>query len=81
MKTYPAPTTALQASWYLAGLDSCISGSKSDDSTHCDDISRGINEENGTNVDDEFSVHAEGAVLQRLCNRHIRVFEICVFAD
>lgn len=33
-KTYPAPTTLRHASWYLAGSDICVWGSRSEDSTH-----------------------------------------------
>ena len=33
--TYPADTTAPQASWYLAGFETCVSGSRSEASTHC----------------------------------------------
>ena len=35
VNTHPAPTTVFHASWYLAGLISCISCSRFEASTHC----------------------------------------------
>ena len=81
---YPAPTTALHASWYRAGADSCVSASRSEDSTHYRGREQTFrkNAENGmTNMNDQLSMHPESRVFQSFCYRHVRVLQIGVFSD
>jgi hypothetical protein len=55
-------------------LQDAVSGSKSDDSTHCQDIR--------TNMDDEFLyTRKTKCSCAFVTDIYIRVFEICVFAD
>lgn len=80
--TDPAETTARHASWYFAGFVVCVSGSRSEESTHWRTLASVWTEIlHGSYLQDEPAVTPKCGVLERFGDRHVRVVQIGVLPN
>ena len=80
--TDPAETTARHASWYFAGFVVCVSGSRSEESTHWRTLASVWTEIlHGSYLQDEPAVTPKCGVLERFGDRHVRVVQVGVLPN